>query len=69
MRDNRSDRTIERNYTQKRRFLISECQLVKANKHPKFRFAQDFYRQPFAKYLRRRRLATLHWGGFPLSRE
>ena len=43
MRDNRKDRTIERNYTQKWRFLIAEYQLVKAEKRPKFRFAQDFY--------------------------
>ena len=43
MRDNRNDGAIERNYTQKRRFLIAEYQLVKADKHPKFRFARDFY--------------------------
>ena len=43
MRDNRKDRTIERNYTQKWRFLIAEYELVKAEKRPKFRFAQDFY--------------------------
>ena len=42
MRDNRSDKTIERNYTQKRRFLISERQLVKANKRPKFRAGAAF---------------------------
>ena len=46
-------------HAQKRRFLISEYELVKANKHPKFRFAQDFYafhgvnRQTFAKYYNR----------------
>ena len=56
MKDNRNDKTIERNYTQKWRFLIAEYQLVKAKKHPKFRFVQDFYafhgvsRQTFAKY-------------------
>ena len=49
MRDNRSDKTI------------SEYELVKANKHPKFRFAQDFYafhgvnRQTFSKYYNRHR--------------
>ena len=59
MRDNRNDRTIERNYTQKWRFLISEYLLVKAKRHPKFRFLQDFYafhgvnRQTFAKYYNR----------------
>ena len=56
MKDNRNDKTIERNYTQKWRFLIAEYNLVKAKKHPKFRFVQDFYvfhgvsRQTFAKY-------------------
>ncbi len=30
-------------HAQKRRFLIAEYELVKANKHPKFRFAQDFH--------------------------
>ena len=59
MRDNRNDRTIERNYTQKWRFLISEYLLVKAKRHPKFRFLHDFYafhhvnRQTFAKYYNR----------------
>ena len=55
MRDNRKDRTIERNYTQKWCFLIAEYELVKADKRLKFRFAQDFYafhgvnRQTFSK--------------------
>ena len=59
MRDNRKDGTIERNYIQKWRFLIREYQLVKAKKHPRFRFVQDFYafhgtnRQTFAKYYNR----------------
>ena len=50
------DLTLERNYIQKWRFLIHE---VKAGKHPRFRFAQDFYsfhgtsRQTFAKYYNR----------------
>ena len=61
MKDNRNDRTIERNYTQKWRFLIAEYELVKAKKHPKFRFVQDFYafhgvsRQTFAKCYNRHR--------------
>ena len=61
MRDNRKDRTIERNYTQKWRFLVAEYELVKAGKHPKFRFAQDFYafhgvnRQTFATCYNRHR--------------
>ena len=59
MRDNSKDLTLERNYIQKWRFLIHEYQLVKARKHPRFRFAQDFYafhgttRQTFAKYYNR----------------
>lgn len=59
MRDNSKDRTIERNYIQKWRFLIKEYQLVKAKRHPRFRFVQDFYafhgtnRQTFAKYYNR----------------
>ena len=59
MRDNSKDLTLERNYIQKWRFLIHEYQLVKAGKHPRFRFAQDFYsfhgtsRQTFAKYYNR----------------
>ena len=41
MKDNRNDKTIERNYVPKWRFLIAEYNLVKAKKHPKFRFVQD----------------------------
>lgn len=61
MRNNSRDRTIERNYVQKWRFLIREYELVKGKKHPSFRFAQDFYkfhgtsRQTFAKYYNRYR--------------
>lgn len=59
MRDNSSDKTIERNLMQKWRFLIKEYELVKAKRHPQFRFLQDFYafhgtsRQTFAKYYNR----------------
>ena len=59
MRDNSNDKTIERNYIQKWQFLIGEYELVKAKKHPQFRFVQDFYnfhgtsRQTFAKYYNR----------------
>ena len=59
MRDNSSDKTIERNLMQKWRFLISEYELVKAKQHPQFRYLQDFYafhgtsRQTFAKYYNR----------------
>ena len=63
MRDNSTDRTIERNYVQKWRFLIRDYELVKAKRHPRFRFLQDFYahhgtnRQTFAKYYNRYRLS------------
>ncbi len=59
MRNNSQDRTVERNYIQKWRFLIKEYELVKAKKHHQFRFVQDFYayhgttRQTFAKYYNR----------------
>ena len=61
MRDNSNDRTLERNYIQKYRFLIREYELVKAKRHHRFRFLQDFYayhgtnRQTFAKYYNRYR--------------
>ena len=56
MRYNSKDRTIERNLVQKCRLLIGEHGLVKAGKHPYFRFLEDFYwfhdtnRQIFRKY-------------------
>jgi len=59
MRDKRNDLTIERNYLQKYRFLIREYELIKAGRHPYFRFVTDFYkfhgtsRQVFLKYYHR----------------
>ena len=59
MRDNSRDSTIERNYVQRWRFLMREFELVKAGKHPQFRFREDFYRfhgtsrQTFYKYYHR----------------
>ena len=61
MRNNRKDRSIERNVIQKCRFLIKEYELVKAGKHPHFQFLEDFHRfhgtnrQTFHKYLHRYR--------------
>ena len=46
MRDNSKDKTVERSFIQKWRFLIREYELVKAGKHPHFRFVQDFYTSP-----------------------
>ena len=48
-----------RNYVSKWKFLIQEYELVKKKRHPKFRFAADFYRfhqthrQTFCKYYHR----------------
>jgi transposase InsO family protein len=59
MRDNSYDRTIERNYLQKWRFLIPEYEAVKAGTSPTFRRVGDFYRhhgtcsQTFRKYYNR----------------
>src|SRR5216683_4766824 len=59
MRDNSYDRTIERNYLQKWRFLIPEYEAVKAGRSETFRRVGDFYRhhgtcsQTFRKYYNR----------------
>ena len=59
MRDNSFDRTIERNYVQKWRFLIAEYEMVKAGCSSSFRRVGDFYRhhgtcsQTFRKYYNR----------------
>jgi transposase InsO family protein len=59
MRDNSYDRTVERNYVQKWRFLIAEYEAVKAGRSASFRRVGDFYRhhgtcsQTFRKYYNR----------------
>ena len=59
MRRNTEDKTLYRNYVSKWKFLIQEYELVKQKRHPKFRFAADFYRfhqthrQTFFKYYHR----------------
>src|SRR6478735_9391057 len=59
MRDNSFDRTIERSYIQKWRFLIAEYEEVKAGRSATFRRVGDFYRhhhtcsQTFRKYYNR----------------
>ena len=59
MRDNSYDRTIERNYLQKWRFLIPEYEAVKAGRSEAFRRVGDFYQhhgtcsQTFRKYYNR----------------
>ena len=74
MRNNSKDETVERNYIQKWRFLIREYELVKAKRHPHFRFAQDFYkfhgtnRQTFAKFYNRYRQGRSDGSLLPLKR-
>ena len=59
MRDNRDAKTIEANYIKKWQFLIKDYELTKQKKHPRYRFAADFYkanntsRQTFLKYYHR----------------
>lgn len=59
MRDNSFDRTIERNYVQKWRFLIAEYELVKAGRSKAFASVGAFYAhhgtcsQTFRKYYNR----------------
>lgn len=59
MRDNSYDRTVERNYIQKWRFLIREYEAVKAGQSARFARVGDFYRhhgtcsQSFRKYYNR----------------
>jgi transposase InsO family protein len=59
MRRTTNDRTLTNNYIKRFRFLIREYELVKKEKHSKFRFASDFYkfhdtnRQTFLKYYNR----------------
>lgn len=59
MQINTQDLTLARNYIQKFRFLIKDYELVKENKHPRFRLANDFYkfhdtdRRSFLKYYNR----------------
>jgi transposase InsO family protein len=59
MRDNSFDRTIERNYLQKWRFLIAEYEEVKAGRSAAYSSVGEFYRQhgtcsqTFRKYYNR----------------
>lgn len=59
MRNDNNDLTLIRNYIQKYQFLISEYDLVKAKRHPKYRYVKDFHaangtdRRIFLKYYNR----------------
>lgn len=74
MRRNTEDKTLERSYVQKWRFLIREYELTKAKRHPQFRFVGDFYkhhgtyRQSFLKYYNRFRLQGTEGAFFPEKR-
>ena len=53
------DKTIERNYFARMHYLVKEYELTKEGKHPRYRFAADFYKannlvkQNFIKYYHR----------------
>ena len=74
MRNNSQDKTLERNYIKKWRFLISEYDLVKTGSHPQFRFVMDFYRfhhthrQTFLKYYHRFKQSTFERDLMPRKR-
>lgn len=59
MRLNTQDLTLQRNYLEKYRYLMSEYQQVKQKKHSRFKHVNDFYlfhhtcRQSFLKYYNR----------------
>lgn len=59
MRRNTEDKTLEKNYIQKFRFLIKDYELVKKKKHTQYNFVKEFYeahgtcRQTFLKYYAR----------------
>lgn len=61
MRSNSKDTTLKKNYIQKYQFLIKEYELVKAKRHPTFRYVKEFYAhhgtcpQTFLKYYGRYR--------------
>ena len=74
MRRTTEDKTLERNYQQKWKFLINEYEQTKRKKHPTFRFVQDFYRhngidrQTFCKYYNRYRNSGLEEDLLPRRR-
>lgn len=74
LRRNTEDRTLERNYQQKWKFLIAEYLLIKAKKHVRYRFVEDFYkhqginRQTFCKYYARYRASGNEQDLFPQKR-
>lgn len=73
-RDTTQDKTVERNYIEKYRFLVSEYESVKARTHARFRFAQDFYkahdidRRSFIKYYNRFKQSGLDKDLLPAKR-
>lgn len=59
MKTTTRDKTLEKNYVQRWKFLIREYELIKEGKHAQFKFLSDFYkfhgtsRQVFCKYYNR----------------
>ena len=44
MRHNNDDKTLERNYKAKWKYLISEYESIKARKHTRYRFVGEFFK-------------------------
>ena len=59
MRSNTNDKTVQRYYIQMFRFLVSEYELIKAKRHPKYQYYEELYkdhntdRRQFLKYYNR----------------
>jgi len=59
MRNNTSDKTLQKNYIQMFQFLIGEYELIKAKQHPKYQYCEELYkdhntdRRQFLKYYHR----------------
>ena len=43
MKTTTRDKTLEKNYVQRWKFLIREYELIKEGKHAQFKFLSDFY--------------------------
>lgn len=69
-----NDKTLLRSRLQHFKFLVGEYELVKAKKHPRYRFVTDFYkangltRQRFIKYYNRYQHSGEDWALLPAKR-
>ena len=74
MEDNWDDKTLLKNHVKKWKHLVSEYELIKAKKHPHFRFTKDFYnfhgikKQTFFKYYHRFKKTGLDQAFLPNKR-